>query len=110
MNNTTLNLSAIGYSKYNLSIDGRLYKTAPAPKEIIKDNINRFYIISDDGKEKRITLKDIYRQAFNKEFCIDNITDLPKEEWKEIENTDGKYYISNCGRVKSLCGYAAKVL
>lgn len=26
MNNTTKNLSAIGYSNYNLTIDGKLYK------------------------------------------------------------------------------------
>ena len=110
MINNTINLSAIGYSKYNLSIDGRLYKTAPAPKEIKKDNINRFYIIADDGAAKKITLKEIYKQAFNKEFSIDNTTALPNEEWKPIEDTDGKYYISNCGRVKSLCGYAAKIL
>ena len=110
MNNTTTNLSSIGYSKYNLSIDGRLYKIAPAQTEIKKDNINRFYIIADDGTAKIITLKELYRQVYNKEFSIDKTTDLPNEEWKEIKETDGKYYISNCGRVKSLCRYAAKIL
>ena len=110
MINNTINLSAIGYSKYNLSIDGRLYKTAPSPKEIKKDSINRFYIIADNGTAKKITLKELYRQAYNKELSIDKTADLPKEEWKPIEDTDGKYYISNYGRIKSLCGYAAKVL
>ena len=27
-----------------------------------------------------------------------------------IEETAGKYMVSNCGRVKSLCGYTAKLL
>ena len=40
----------------------------------------------------------------------DDLQNYPKEEWKEIQNTDGKYYVSNCGRVKSLCGYSAIVL
>lgn len=110
MNNTTINLSAFGFSKYNLCIDGRLYKTDETPIEIKKDSINRFYIINDMGNKKRIALKDLYKKVFNRQFSIDTITSLPNEEWKEIENTNGKYYISNCGRVKSLCGYKAIVL
>lgn len=71
---------------------------------------NRFYLISDCGKAKRISLKKLYRKAYNKEFCIDNISNLSGEEWKEIQGTNGKYYISNCGRVKSLCKYTAQIL
>lgn len=48
--------------------------------------------------------------AYNKEFCIDNIKNLFNEEWHEIQGTNGKYLISNCGRVKSLCGYIAILL
>lgn len=44
------------------------------------------------------------------EFCIDEIENLSGEEWKPIENTDNKYFISNYGRVKSYCGYNAIVL
>ena len=110
MNNITCkNLSAIGYSNYILTADGRLYKPSSA-KEIKKDNINRFYIIDDCGKGKKIPLKKLYKQAFNIEYCNDNIIDLPHEEWRQIENTDGKYFVSNCGRVKSLCGYNAILL
>ncbi|MBQ6936418.1 MAG: hypothetical protein IJN49_07695 [Clostridia bacterium] len=36
--------------------------------------------------------------------------DLKGEVWKEVEGTEGRYYVSNCGRVKSLCGYTAKLL
>lgn len=34
----------------------------------------------------------------------DLIDPIENEIWKEINNTDGKYYISNYGRVISLCG------
>lgn len=30
------------------------------------------------------------------------IKDLPNEEWREIAGYDGKYFVSNMGRVKSL--------
>ena len=109
-NNITKSLSAIGYSNYILTIDGRLYKQKPSPKEIKKDNINRFYIIDDCGRGKKATLKHLYKQIFGKEFATDNITDLKNEEWKQIANTNGRYYISNCGRVKSVCRYSAKIL
>lgn len=109
MKNNT-NLSTFGFSKYYLSIDGRLYKINPAQKELKKDKSNRFYLIADDGTEQRKTLKELYRYAYNREFSIDTIEDLPAEQWKSIENTKGRYLISNCGRVKSLCGYTTKIL
>lgn len=108
-NNTILSLSSIGFSQYALSESGELYKM-PASVQLNKDNINRFRLTSDNGITIRITLKKLYRLTFNKEFSVDTIQNLPHEEWKEIENTKGKYFISNCGRVKSLCGYTAKIL
>lgn len=110
-NNITIkNLSSFGFSKYTLTIDGRLYKGITKPREMKKDTYNRFYMVSDCGKAKRIPLKEIYRKAYNKEYCIDNINNLTGEEWKPIQGTNGKYYISNCGRVKSLCKYNAIIL
>ena len=103
-NNNTL------YTNYHLTADGKLYKLNPTEKEIKKDNSNRFYLVSDCGIGKKITLKELYRQIYKKEFVIDTIKNLLNEEWKPIENTNGKYYISNYGRVKSLCGYKAKIL
>ena len=32
---------------------------------------------------------------------LNHIQDLPGEEWREIEGYDGKYLVSNLGRVKS---------
>ena len=35
---------------------------------------------------------------------------LENEEWKEIPDFDGRYYISNCGRILSLCNNGYKLL
>ena len=111
MNNITQsNLSAFGYSQYYIAPDGNLYKISAEPKAIKKDNCNRFYIVDDCGKGKRITQKKLYRKVYNKEFSIDRTAALNNEEWRIIKNTNGKYLISNYGRVKSLCGYNAKIL
>ena len=109
MNNKT-NLSAFGFSaKYYIDSKGQIYN---AEKNIFlsADNLHRFYLQSAKGNYKRITLKKLYRKVYNKEFCIDEIENLSGEEWKPIENTDNKYFISNYGRVKSYCGYNAIVL
>lgn len=67
------NLSAIGYSKYILTADGKLFKPSQSAREIKHDNIYRFYIINDNGKGKRVSLKYLYRCAFGTEFSVDNI-------------------------------------
>lgn len=105
-----VSLSFIGFSKYSLSIDGKLYKTVPALTEVHKSARNCFYMVDDNGTAARHTLKAIYREAYKKEFCIDKIQSLPFEEWKEIPNTNGKYFVSNCGRIKSYYGYKAILL
>lgn len=105
-----ISLSHIGFSNYSITKTGNLYENTPSPKEINKDNKNRFSLIDDCGNRQRITQKTLFRKALGKEFCIDTIENKPLEEWKEIPNTKGKYFISNCGRVKSYCGYYAIVL
>ena len=105
-----ISLSHIGFSNYSISGNGRVYKTAPSLQEIKTDNQSRFYLVDDCGNRSRITQKTLVRKALDKEFCIDTIENKPLEEWKVIPNTNGKYFISNCGRVKSYCGYQAIVL
>ena len=109
MTNKT-NLSAFGFSaKYYIDSKGQIYN---AEKNIFlsADNLHRFYLQSAKGNYKRITLKKLYRKVYNKEFCIDTIEDLSGEIWKPIDNTNGKYFVSNCGRIKSYCGYSAIIL
>ena len=107
---TQSNLTAFGLSQYYITAEGILYNITAEPKEVKKDKSHRYYVVDDCGRGKRITQKELYRKAYNKEFCIDRTATMKQEEWKEIPNTDGKYFISNCGRVKSLCGYTAKIL
>lgn len=106
----SINLSAIGFSdKYVLWYDGRIDTAAATEKPDIKDG--RTVVLEDNkGKKKRITLKSLYRKAFDKEYCRDTIADLYNEVWKEVEGTKGKYFISNCGRLKSYCRYTARII
>lgn len=104
------NLSSFGFKNYYLTESGKLYKTAPTEQEIKSDSNNRFILIDTTGRRKRISLKKLYKIVFNKEFSIDTIENLSGEEWQPIANTNGKYYVSNCGRIKSYCGYNAILL
>lgn len=70
----------------------------------------RYVLMTKEGKTKTISLKSLYKLVFNKNYCIDNIENLEQEQWKEIKGTDQKYYISNKGRVKSLCDYQAMIM
>lgn len=64
-------------------------------------------LMTNDNKYKRISLKNLYKLVYNKNFCYDTIKDLENEIWREIPDTDGQYLISNKGRIKSLKGYYA---
>lgn len=93
---------------YYLLEDGTLYNSNT--KHYLKEKQRCFRLKTKDGKSKKISLKKLYQIVYNKNFCVDKIENLPDEEWKEIEETDGLYYISNKGRVKSYTGYTAIVL
>ena len=43
-------------------------------------------------------------------IMIDRIQNLPNEEWLPIEGFDGKYLVSNMGRIKSLKYANARLL
>ena len=63
-----------------------------------------------NNDRKKVSLKTLYRLVYNKPYSKDNIEDLNNEEWKEIQDTNKIYYISNKGRVKSLHGYETLIL
>ena len=94
---------------YYLLEDGRLYDAkADKIKEPNKEHIYTMRTV--ENKKKRVALKTIYRLVYNKIYCIDNITDIDDEVWKEIDHTNGLYLISSKGRIKSLQGYEAIIL
>lgn len=96
-------------SCYYLTEEGKLYDAAAGRyKKPTKDD--RFILKTEDNKTKKIALRSLYKLVFNKPYCKDNIKDLDNEIWQEIENTNGVYYVSNLGRVKSYAAKEAKIL
>lgn len=93
---------------YYLTQDGKVFNNKT--KQYLTHDNNSYKLKTKDNTFKKISLKKLYRIVYNKEFCIDNIEDLNGEEWKEIEETQGLYYVSNKGRVKSYYDYNAKIL
>ena len=97
------------YDYYFLTEEGELYD---GKKKIYvkpgKDHT--FRIRKKDNSIHKISLKTLYKLVYNKIFCIDNIDDLKNEQWKDIADTENKYFVSNLGRIKSYAGYEAKIL
>ena len=99
-----------GYAEYYyLTTDGKVYNSK-TNRYMIADHKHSYKLLLTDGSYKRVSLKNIYKLVYNKVFCIDNIKSLDNEIWKEIEDTEGYYFISNYGRVKSLYKYEAAIL
>lgn len=67
-------------------------------------------LTTKEGKLKTASIKYLYKLVYNKVFCIDNITNLEGEEWREIKGTNGNYFVSNKGRIKSCCNYNAIIV
>lgn len=104
------NLSAIGFdNRYTMYIDGTIIDTT-ATVVIPTKGTNKVSLVGEDGEKHKIGLKKLYRLAFDKEYCIDNIESLYKEHWKPVDGTKGRYYISDCGRLKSYCRCNARLI
>lgn len=93
---------------YYLDEKGQVYNSKT--KKYLKPIKNNYKLYDNNHKPQRVSLKKLYKLVYNKNFCIDNIEDLEGERWSVIEGTEAKYLVSNLGRVKSLCGYEAKIL
>lgn len=94
---------------YYIDEQGKVY--SERGKRLLRlSSEKRYSLQKKDKKYKSMGLKKLYKLVFNKEFCIDEIKNLKGEQWKEIPNTQGKYYASNKGRIKSYASYKAKIL
>lgn len=96
------------YKDYYFLDDNKVYNSLT--KRYLKINKNQFTLINEDNKRVKVSLKTLYLIVYNKVYCKDNIQDLQDEQWKEIDNSGGNYFISNMGRIKSYKGYTAKIL
>ena len=99
-----------GYAEYYYMLeDGTIYNIVD--NTIIKPNKRHLFSLYTVEKHKKlITQRTLYQLVYNKIYCIDNIQNLDNEQWKEIEDTNGYYYVSDKGRIKSLQGYRAIIL
>lgn len=95
---------------YELGKDGRVFNTTT--KKYIKcDNKHCYTLKTEEGSNKKISLKKLYKLVYDANYCIDTIENItPQEEWREIAGTGGNYYASSEGRIKSLAGYEALIL
>lgn len=115
---TSMTLVGMGFSSiYSLDEDGILYNTQT--NQIVNFNEKRKYrykLKLIDGGYKTITLKELYRTIYQKEFSYDDIQDLPGEEWRQVVIDKNLYldvscyFVSNMGRVKSYKRYRASLL
>lgn len=94
---------------YYLMNDGNVYNNKT--NNIIKPNKRHlFFLNNEQNKKKYVAQRTLYRIVLCQRYCIDEIQDLKDEQWKEITDTNGIYYVSSRGRIKSLQGYHAKIL
>lgn len=75
-----------------------------------QDKKHSYRLQTVTGQFVRVPLKRLYKLVFDNVYCKDEIISLENEQWKEIEGTEGNYFISNLGRVKSYMKYEAIIM
>ena len=96
-------------SCYYLTEEGEVYNSS-TDTFIEADSRNNFRLKLEDKTYKIVSLKTLYLLVYGKNYSKDNIESLDTEDWKEISGTEGKYFVSSLGRVKSYAGYEAILL
>lgn len=102
------NLFRFGFDeRYYIDETGTI--TDSKRQRVCKSKKNIFCLLNKHGKYQKISLKSLYREVFGREYCIDNTVSFPDEEWKTLD-IDSRYSASSHGRIKSRCGYKARIL
>lgn len=97
------------YTRYDLRYNGTVFDKQEDRLLQYNDRYE-YYLADKTGKKRFYTLKELYRDIYNKEFAYDSIQNIDGEVWKPIKGTKDRYFISNKGRVKSYCHYKARLL
>lgn len=87
-------------------------------KTVIPVINHRVYLRDENNNRLSYTMKEIVREVYDLEYCLDSIPDLPGEQWffigsefdKRFKNYNGTYLVSDRGRVKSYAGYEAALM
>lgn len=99
-------------SYYLVYEDGRIENTNTG--KFLKMDANHRYSLDYIGSKKPVhrSIRKIYKALFNKCYHgVDTTVSLADEQWREIEDSQGGYYVSNYGRIKSYASHAnARIL
>lgn len=98
------------FEEYYYLTDDCIVYNAETGQYIKPDNKHQYKLKTTDNEYKKVSQRTLYKEVYNKHYCKDNTINIDNEEWKEIVGTEGKYYISNQGRIKSYQGYEAIIL
>ena len=99
-----------GYAAYYyMTEDGNVYNAA-TKKTMLPDKRHKFRLKKEDGKTQQIAQRVLYRKVYNMSLCRDRIKSLEGEQWKEVQQSEGLYYVSSKGRIKSMQGYEAIIM
>ena len=78
-------------------------------EEAKKHLLNRLSTMDKVTQKAINIILDELENSTNK-LMIKDTQDLPDEEWRDVENYEGYYKISNFGRVKSFCQSKERIL
>ena len=99
------------FPRYEINRQG-VIQEAETHREIapLPSKPHTFSLFDSTGERRLVGLKRVYREVFNAEFSQDSTQDITGETWKPIAGTNGRYFVSDKGRVKSYCQYEARIL
>lgn len=97
-----------GFPKYQMNDKGELMN---CEGETLKPGENHcFRLLDEQGRRRKVSLKTLYRLVFGVEYSVETVDNLPGEEWIEMPGTEGRFFGSSKGRIKSLCQYKTRLL
>lgn len=95
---------------YYLTKNGQLY-SEKSGKMLKRNQQNSYSLMTIEGTQKTISISRLFKLVYDEDYHIDEIENVQNEQWKPVDDTDNKYWISNQGRIKSFNkGFKARLL